>query len=228
MTSELASLANSVLAATLGALVGATELVARYRDAPKDVLRLRAAILYIGLNALAAGIALIVIDAFGWTFGMKSDAVPVVKVAVAGLGAMALFRSALFTVRTGDVDVDAGPHALLKVILGTVDRAVDRKRAYRRSITVKEIMAGVDFDKARQALPAYCLALMQNVSVEEQQAVANEVAKLEAADLGQTIKSRSLGLLLLNVIGEDVLRASIDALSDEIKQSSSGLHVETR
>lgn len=208
-------------AASVAALVGTGELAARYRDAPKDVLSSWPAILYVGLNALAGAVALWVIDAFGWTFGADGAALPVVKTAAAGLGAMAVLRSALFTVRVRDVDVEAGPHALLNVILGTVDRAVDRKRAHRRSMVVQEIMASVDFDKARDALPSDCLALMQNVTEDEQKAVANEVARLESAvHLSATVKSRNLGLVLLNVVGETVLRASVDALSDEIRHQT--------
>ena len=44
------------------------------------------------------------------------------------------------------------------------------------------------------------------------------VASLEADEqLGMEAKTRRLALVLLNVVGEDVLRASVEALGDEIR-----------
>ena len=43
-------------------------------------------------------------------------------------------------------------------------------------------------------------------------------ASLEADEqLGMEAKTRRLALVLLNVVGEDVLRASVEALGDEIR-----------
>ena len=74
-------------------------------------------------------------------------------------------------------------------------------------------MVDVTFNQAKQALPAYCFALMQNVSKEEQTEVADEVAKLEAANLASQVKEHSLALVLLNVVGEHVLRAAVESLA---------------
>ena len=203
----------------VAALVGIVELIARYRDAPTDVLRRLPAIIYVTINAAAGAIALLVIDEFGWTFGVTQDgATRITQVAAAGLSAMAILRAAVFTVRVGDVDVGVGPNLLLTVVLDAADRAVDRDRANRRNALVVEIMDGVDFDKAKKALPSYCLTLMQNVPKEEQRAVADEVKSLgNSPDLNTTVRTLNLGLAVLNVVGEDVLRASVAALGDEIR-----------
>lgn len=203
----------------VAALVGVVELIARYRDAPTDVLRRLPAVIYVIINAVAGAVALLVIDEFGWTLGVTQDgATRITQVAVAGLSAMSILRAAVFTVRVGDVDVGVGPNLLLTVVLDAADRAVDRDRANRRNALVVEIMDGVDFDKAKKALPSYCLTLMQNVPKEEQRAVAEEVKSLgKALDLNRTVRTLNLGLALLNVVGEDVLRASVEALGDEIR-----------
>ena len=203
----------------VAALVGIAELIARYRDAPTDVLRRLPAVIYVTINAAAGAVALLVIDEFGWTFGVTQDgATRITQVAAAGLSAMAILRAAVFTVRVGDVNVGVGPNLLLMVVLDAADRAVDRDRANRRNVLVVEIMDGVDFDKAKKALPSYCLTLMQNVPKEEQRAVAEEVKSLgKALDLNRTVRTLNLGLALLNVVGEDVLRASVEALGDEIR-----------
>ena len=56
------------------ALVGCGELVVRYRDAPLDVLRRPPGWFYVAVNAVAALLALITIDAFDWTFGAPTEA----------------------------------------------------------------------------------------------------------------------------------------------------------
>jgi hypothetical protein len=204
--------------ALLAAAVGAVELVARYRDAPGDALCRQPAILYIALNAVAGMIALHVVDSFGWTFGAPADAEGLTRISAAGLAAMTVLRSGLLTVRVGSSDVDVGPNWVLKIILGAADRAVDRARAHRRSTLVGDVMSDIDFEKAKAALPSYCLALMQNVTDEEQRDIGQVVASLEADEqLGMEAKTRRLALVLLNVVGEDVLRESVNALGDEIR-----------
>ena len=111
----------------------------------------------------------------------------------------------------------AGPSALMKIILDAADRAVDRGRAQRRSSAVQGIMKDVRFDKAIKKLPSDCFALMQNVSAEEQEAVLKEVTSLDNDDsLGNMPRARQLGLVLMNVVGEDVLRQSVKALKAQI------------
>ena len=62
------------------------------------------------------------------------------------------------------------------------------------------------------------MTLMQNVPREEQRAVAEEVRSLvNSPDLNGTVKTLNLVLALLNVVGEDVLRASVEALGGEIE-----------
>lgn len=202
----------------LAALVGFGELISRYRDAPLDVAKRLPALFYMALNGLAGVVALFVIDTFDWTFGLGEFQALVIQVMTAAFGALAVLRSALFTIRVGDADVHAGPSALIQIALNTVDRAVDRGRAQRRSRVVQEIMVNVDFDSAKKKLPSDCFALMQNVSSEEQDGVTAEVTSLEEAvdDLGGMPRSRQLGLVLMNVVGEHVLRESVSALGREL------------
>ena len=208
-----------LIAFALAALVGFGELISRYRDAPLDVARRVPAVFYMALNGLAGALTFLVIDAFEWTFGMdNSFQALVLQISTAAFGALAVLRSSLFTVRVGDTDVEAGLSALLKIVLETADRAVDRRRAQRRSRVVQDIMANVDFDSAKKKLPSDCFALMQNVEADEQDGVTAEVTSLEQAadDLGGMPRSRQLGLVLMNVVGEDVLRESVRALGTEL------------
>jgi hypothetical protein len=130
---------------------------------------------------------------------------------------MAIFRSSLFIVRAGDQDVGVGPSGFLQVVLTAADRAVDRRRAGARAGEVSRAMDGVAFAKAAEALPSYCLALMQNASEDEKVALANQVTLLRDAHMEDRAKSLALGLALMNVVGRGVLEAAVLALRDEIR-----------
>lgn len=200
-----------------GTLVGVAELVARYRDAPLSAVTTGAAVVYILINAIAAGFALWLIEVNGWTFGGTAPAaVAAAQVLVAGFGAIAFFRSSLFTLRVGDSDVQIGPSAFLNIILNAADRSVDRARAEARAKAVSEIMAEVSFAKAKDALTTYCLALMQNVPADEADRLGEAVKSLANAAMSEDVKTLNLGLLLMTLVGEEVLRTAVENLGDKI------------
>jgi hypothetical protein len=206
-----------LVAAALGALVGLAELASRYRDRPAVLVSVPSAWFYALLNAAASVTALFLVISFGWTFGTANpDARTVLRVIVASLTALAILRSSLFTVRVGDADVAVGPSTVLTTLLHIADRGVDRRRAADRSRQVTKIMAGVSFERARLALPAFCLALLQNVSPEEQHDLGIAVDALAGSSMSDTQKAYALGLLLMNLAGPDVLSDAVTALRAEI------------
>lgn len=206
----------------LGVGAGVAELVSRYRDAPTRVLFSLPGLVYLALNAAAAAAALFIIDVFDWKFGVESSATAtrVTQVLVAGFGALALLRSSLLNVRVGDQDVSVGPGGVLLVVLGASDRAVDRLRAEARASAVARIMAGVSFEKAVEALPTFCLALMQNLPREDQAALANQIERVREANMDDDTRSLVLGLSLLNVVGEDVLTSAVKTLGSRIRPAT--------
>ncbi len=217
-----ASALDYLAAAVLGGLVGAGELASRYRDAPSSTLYTRPALFYILLNIVASVAALALTRVFGWTFGVSGKpgeaTVRWTQVLVAGIGAMALFRTSLFTVRAGDRDIAVGPGSFLQIFRDSADRAVDRVRAQARGKVVADLMKGISYAKAAQGLPPYCLALMQNVPVEEQTRLTQSLDLLEKdEDIDDAIKVRILGLHLMNVVGPNVLTAAVQSLRDEMK-----------
>lgn len=213
--------------AFVGFLVGVTELVSRYRDNPARALLNFPAVLYVLFNVAAAVLALFLIrDVFQWKFNFDNvpenlTKIKVVGILVAGLGAMAFFRSSLFVFRVGDKDVPLGPGIVLQVLLDVTDRAVDRSRAHPRAEIVSKIMQGIDFSSAQAALPTYCFALMQNVSAEEQANFGRQISQLGAASMSPTVKVLTLGLALMNLVGDAVLRAAVESLKAEIKPPQS-------
>lgn len=198
--------------AVLGGVVGASELISRYKDAPGGAIRTWPAAAYIAINALASVGSLALIRANGW-FGPSRW----MQILMAGVSAMAFFRTSLFIVRAGDRDVGVGPSGFLQIFLGAADRAVDRGRAAARSDSVAEVMKGVDYTKARRTLPAYCLALMQNVPPEDQQVLERLLEALDKRDTEPSVKALLLGLELINVVGVDVLTTAVKSLGEQIR-----------
>jgi hypothetical protein len=204
-------------AACIGAGVGIAELVSRYRDQPAAALRSPPAAGYILINAAASAAALGLIFTFGWKFGASGGGVVATRILMAGFGAMALFRSSLFTVRAGERDVGIGPATILSIILAACDAGVDRTRAESRAGMASEVMRGVSFSKAQGPLPTVALALMQNLPPPDQAALGVQLQKLrDDREMSDSAKSLLLGLALANAVGPDVLREAKTALGQEI------------
>jgi len=208
-----------LLVAVLGALVGVGEIVARYRDAPVRTLASVPALLYLSLNSAAALLALVLVSEFKINFGFpeNSSSLPWIRILVSGFGAMAALRSSFFTVRLGEKEVAIGMAALLQLLLDAADRAVDRTRARDRAREITTIMAGISYAKAHKALPTFCLALMQNLSADDQERLADGLAVLEKAKMEDEEKALVLGLELMNHVGPRVLRAAVDSLGPRIR-----------
>jgi hypothetical protein len=198
--------------ALLGGLVGTSELISRYKDAPAAALKSLPARFYVFVNALASVVALGVIHANPTWFAARWT-----QVLMAGASSMALFRTSLFVVRAGDRDIGVGPSSFLQIFLNAADRAVDRVRAAARSGAVWPIMDGLDYQKAFRALPPLCLALMQNMPDEDQKALARDLEALNRSDVDPAVKVKLLGLTMMNAVGMDVLTAAVNSLRELIR-----------
>jgi hypothetical protein len=204
--------------ALIGALVGAVELIARYRDDPFRAIVVPSAVLYMLINLTAAIFALWTLRLFSVDWWTASGPVEqkFYEIMTAGFGSMVVLRSSLFTLRVNEGDIAVGPAMVLDVLLRATDRGVDRAMAEPRATIVDDVMADVSFDLARLALPSFCMALMQNVSPEEQQSFALQVEALAGSDMTDRVKSLNLGLALLNLVGEKVLRVAVTNLKKDI------------
>ncbi len=209
-----------LLATCLGCLVGASEIVSRYRDAPDRALRTSSAWLYIALNGVAslAAFALVrdlpALQGIGGT--TDGPGKWLIQALAAGISAMALFRSSLFMVRVGNTDIGIGPAAFLQILLAATDRATDRARAKPRAAAVQKIMGGISFALAKEALPSLCFGLMQGLTPEEQVTFGVTVKALESSSMEDAFKANSLGLSLMNLVGEDVLSQAVTMLRADI------------
>lgn len=205
------------IAAVLGAFIATGELVSRYRDSPRrTLLGSAAAWFYCAINAAASVAALGLSRIFDIKFGQQGEAVEWVRVMVAGLGAMAFFRSSIFTVRAGEHDLGIGPISFLQVMLGAIDRAVDRRRASGRAVEIGKLVEGLSFAKSFVSLPTYCLALMQNMSPEDQKSLAQSIVTLKDIDMPESVKLRILAVYLMNAVGPDALESAVESLRKDL------------
>jgi hypothetical protein len=122
-----------LLSAALGAAVGTSELVSRYRDEPMKAIRSAPALTYIALNALVSACIYGLLTHYAKTLIPALAKDPLMRSITAGFGAMAILRSKFFTIRTAQgEEVGIGPDAAVSAFLSTADRGVDRMRAQRR------------------------------------------------------------------------------------------------
>ncbi len=215
MTSALYYLASGAI----GALVGLAELLGRYRDQPRALFLCTSSWVYILLNASASVVALYLAETLNWSLGIQSqDALMIARLGVASFGAMAVLRTSLFNLKTDDQIVSIGPNAILESLLGAADRGVDRRRAISRSKDASEIMRDISFEKSHAVLSAFCLSLLQNASAQDQQKLRDAVNALgQRQDMTDSQKSMTLGLLLMNLVGPQVLRSAVQVLRDGIQ-----------
>jgi hypothetical protein len=204
-------------------VISSAEIISRYRDEPEEALRTWPSIFYMLINAAASLATLAVIRELNWNFGISDQAaMNWAQVFVAGFGAMAILRASFFSVQIGDEAVPIGLKRYLDVMLTSIDRAVDRKRAEERGKAVGEIMEKVVFEKAYQALPAYCLALLQNLSQDDQDQLGKKIGLLyNSTEINPRVKSLLLGIALMNLAGEHVLRAAVKNLGADLEADPS-------
>jgi hypothetical protein len=129
---------------------------------------------------------------------------------------MALFRSSLLTVKAGNADVGIGPSSVLSIMMAASDRSADRLRAADRAGRVTQIMEGVSYAKAVEALPTVAIALMQNLSPADQAALLVELDSLKNKELPDDTKALLLGLKITDVVSTHVLQGAKASLGNSI------------
>ena len=214
-----------IVVSLLGGLVGATEILGRYRDEPLKCVISPPGLFYIFVNMCASLAAYCLSKVFGWTIDLGSFPSGELKAAsqewtlvlVAGLSAMAYFRSSLFIKKIGDKDVGIGPGMVLTTLLEKTDVYVDRLRAKKRVDDASTIMSGLNLSKAAAALPPYCLALLQNPSDDMQRSILTAVGLIVSQTIDDTVKLRLLGLQLMNLVGVDALKKAVTSLGNAIQ-----------
>jgi hypothetical protein len=78
-------------------------------------------------------------------------------------------------------------------------------------------MYGISFERSAEELLAYCVAAMQNTSPNEAKAIRNRISELQLSSnsvMSDAVKSCILGLDLLTLVGDQVLKQVTDQLRE--------------
>jgi hypothetical protein len=227
-----AGIGTPLLAIFLGELVGFSEIISRYRDEP-----LRAAFngyggAYFAINGILAWVAFIVLERSPGTFPTLVGH-PYSTAALAGFGAMAIFRSKLFVFRADDgKEFPVGPDIVLSSVLKIVDRKIDRQRAARRQRLVFDnasniaglIGSDADFGVAANFLVVSTMSSFQNLSDTEKQQIAAAAARLkndkDLVEAPNFYKAMTLGFALLDITGEEGFSEIVSDLEPYLKKAT--------
>ena len=213
-----------LFAGIMAGMVAYGELLSRYQDSPTRLLTTSATALYIFVNMAAAILAFGLIRALHVLEPAKADPHGMTwlyQLLLASFGAIAFFRTSLFTVRVGGSDIGIGPSAMLQTLLNAADRMIDRSQAENRAGRATEILKDVDYRRARAPLPTFCLILMQNPTAADTDALLKQIAALDQRiDIDDDSKMRILGIYLIRMVGDEVLQRSVEALGSLIGKSA--------
>lgn len=208
---------HELAAMAIGGMVGAVEILGRYRHAPFRAVLTWNGFLYVFINIGAAWAAYYMLAEFK-VFEGRAVAKDLTHILTAGFGSLVFMRSSFFKVRIGDSDIGIGPAAILDTLLLVADRGVDRREAVARAQDVTELVAQVrDPIVVAKMLTKYSLALMQNVDERTSQDLSDAITKVMAdPDVPEAIKIDIVALRLGIVVGPDVLEAAVAALGDRL------------
>jgi hypothetical protein len=189
----------------LGALVGFSEIVSRYRDEPLRATANRYGTGYLLLNGLAS------IAAYGLLLRYSTQILPSVAgdplmaALVAGFGSMAVLRSKLFIFRTEDgKEYPIGPSIVMETFLRMLDRKIDRLRASKRQQRVFDQMKDItDFDAVANYLEATLLSF-QNLGQEEKGDITEVIKEYRRQTAWPTaLRTMAVGFAFLTIAGEE-------------------------
>lgn len=212
LSANVPTLVDFAIVAAIGAFVGASELVSRYRDDPFAALVAPGALVYVVVNAVASIGALVLIRAVGLNVNATAGAQRATQVLAAGFGAMALFRSSLQVPGPTGQKTGIGPGTFLQIMLEAADRSVDRARGRSRASSIGGIVEGISLAMASDLLVPFCLALLQHASKEEQEALADQVGPLLTLKSDERVAVMSIGLALMDFVGPNLLKAAAAAV----------------
>lgn len=199
----------------LGMLVGFVEVISRYQDAPFVTAMTWPGLFYMLVNGSVAAVALWMVRLFGWQVlpGGETNAEVErwTEVIVAGLGAMAIFRSSLFVIGKEEQEVSIGPSAILDILLNAIDKEVDRQRGKVRAQSIKSIMENIAYEDAIADLTVISKALMQNLRAEDSKKIDDVKTQIELVQgIDPDVRKYLLGLRIMDVVGEDLLKQAIE------------------
>ncbi len=197
-----------LLSVLLGIAVGASELISRYRDEPTRALINSPAMTYLLVNASVSALTYLLLTRYGEGLIPALSGDPLMRSVAAGLGAMAILRSKVFTLRTENgEDIGVGPDAAISTFLSAADRGVDRRRAARRLDLVFHRTTQISCHDHVKEFIQTSLSAFQNVSEEERNRLQKKIEEIydpkQTAYPDEGLKLQALAYYILVIVGEE-------------------------
>ena len=190
-------------------MVGASEIMSRYRDEPFRAIFSPPGRIYMLLNGLISAFAYLLLLKY------RSAVLPALSTdnlmtsVFAGFGAMMFMRSKLFSFRTeGGESFSVGPDAVLSTFLNSVNRRVDRFLSdIRQDIVYQEAVTILRPEDAPKFLEIY-LTAYQNIPADEKKGLAEDIqAVLNRTDLDPKLKLMAISFGFMNIGGHRNFRS---------------------
>lgn len=200
---------NLLLVFLLGASYSFVELLNFFNTA-RSFFKSWWGFIYVLLNGLLGVLALIL------TFKNEvNEHFLGLKILIAGTSALALLRVIIVPIKNGSVGNNVIP--MIDIILSHVKIAYDRERSKFDLNDIKDIMKGIDYQKAAESLPVLCSNLLRTISEEDGRKMNEEIQKLLTLEEGgKEIKAINLGVILAKYIGIELLRSTVNGTREFI------------
>jgi hypothetical protein len=192
------------LAGSFGLLVGATELLGRYRDEPLRALVRLYGVMYMGFNAAVS------VGMFVLIYTKHESALPTLSpldgALLSGFGAMALLRSKFLTFRTkSDEEIPIGLDVVVRKLLDVADRGVDRSQSHDRWKAIFDNLKIITDPSAFEDLVAFLRTVLkgyQGVSSDELTTFDMTITELKS-DVAHNVTFRAMtaGLAFQQIAG---------------------------
>jgi hypothetical protein len=188
-----------------GTLVGFAEILSRYRDEPLLATFTNSGMCYLAINGTISTLAFVILRRYPTQVfsGLNNDLF--LTAIVAGFGAMAVFRSKLFSFKANDgTEVPIGPAIVLDTVLKMIDHKIDRRRATERQTRVFNSMFEFrDFNATADYMEA-SLNSFQNLSEDDKRAISEGIKDLKTrTNWPELLRCLALGFAFLTVAGDE-------------------------
>ena len=188
-----------------GTLVGVAEIASRYRDEPLKAVLSPFGLIYEALNGFLSVLAIFLIFYYETRFEtVASD--PLLAALTAGFGAAVVMRTRIAVLKSPDgSDIAVGPDQVITTLLQVVDTNIDRWRAVRRQIILRNSFDRLrdlgEFEEAWTYLGASMLAF-QNLDDVQRKALNETYNDYKARQQPDDIKRLGVGFIFLTLVGE--------------------------
>lgn len=197
------SLSAFLLAVAVGAAVGLSELLSRYRWSLASIASSFAGWCYLLLNGGVAALAYRA--ALDWGFGSALQGKPEFwRVLLVAIGAMFLLRSSLAQVRFGDHEIGLGLVSILEVFSRHAERRIDQVITSERWSKVDKACTKLTFRATVAYWTAVADTALVSQSENERAAFRATIEKIDKMPVDDDTKMRLLAMALLGLLGNSL------------------------